>query len=452
MFDSFITAGWFSEEARHLWRDEATLQAWLRVESALAQVQAGLGLVPQEAARTIAENAQATRFDLPRLAREIAFAQHPLVPVLHQLEQLCGEPAAGYLHLGATTQNIFDTASALQMQATHALLARDLDTAIDTLADLAARHRDTAMAGRTHGQHALPMTFGFKVAGWLDELDRDRARLRQRIGPSFPACMGGAIGTFAAVAPLGREIERRLAAELGLSAAGLPLRSSFDRGADYLQALALLAGTAQRIGQDIVFLQRTEIGEVSESFHHGKVGSSTMAQKRNPSTAQLLVSLARLLRAHAAPAVESMVRMDEGDSSWTNVVDVLLPRVAILGASLAATLRRLAEGLQVCPEAMRANLALTGGLIAAEAVMMRLAPDIGRHKAHELLYDAAQRAVSERRAFRDVLGEHFDGRLPADLAAALKPSGYVGESGALVDAVLARLQAARPADGAEGPA
>ena len=447
MFESFITGHWFSTEAKRLWSDEATLQSWLTVEAALARVQAQLGLIPAEAAQVIASHAHAAAFDTARLAQDIAFAQHPLVPVLQQLQLRCGEPAAGYLHWGATTQNIFDTACALQVRDTHALLRRDLDTTLAALAAQARQHRVTPMAGRTHGQHALPMSFGFKLAGWIDELARDRRRLQQRLAASFPACMGGAIGTFAAMGPQGPEVERRLAQDLGLQPAGLPMRSSFDRACDYVQALGLLAGTAQKIALELIFLQRTEIGEVSESFHLGKVGSSTMAHKRNPSTAQLLASLARQLRLRVPAALDAVVRMDEGDASSTNVTDTLLPEVMILGASVAATLRRLAEGLQVHPEAMRRNLDLTGGLIASEAVMMKLTRRMGRHQAHHLLYEAAQQAQTEGRPFRQVLAEHagHDGELPEELQQALAPSSYLGESAAITDEVLARLAGDLPA-------
>lgn len=444
MFQSFITNHWFSAEAKAVWSDSATLQAWLDVEAALARAQAELGVIPAEAARTIAAQADAGRFDLQRLAADIAFAQHPLVPVLHRFEALCGEPAAGYLHWGATTQNIFDTAAALQVHRTHALLVADLDGALAALARLAHEHRDTVMAGRTHGQHALPMTFGFKLAGWLDELGRDRTRLQERLGVSFPACMGGAIGSFAAMGEAGRDVEVRVAGLLGLQPAGLPSRASYDRAADYIGALGLLAGTAQKIAQDIVFLQRTEVGEVAEAFHVGKVGSSTMAQKRNPSTALLLAGLARLLRLRVPAALEALVRTDEGDSSSTNVTDVLLPEVAILGASIAQTLRRLAEGLVVDAEAMRRNLALSGGLIASEAVMMKLSALIGRHGAHRLLYDAAQRVRAEGIPFRRAIEEHalLQGRvLPPDWERALEPAAYVGSSAAIAEETARRLGA-----------
>src|SRR3989344_5537062 len=349
MFESFITGHWFSAPSKAIWSDSATLQAWLDVEAALAHAQAGLGVIPAEVAPVIAAHARAELFDLRHLAKAIAFAQHPLVPVLHRFEELCGEPAAGFIHWGATTQNIFDTASALQMVRTHRLLAGHLDAAIAALAALALEHQATPMAGRTHGQHALPMTLGFKLAGWVDELDRGRRRLAERLAPPLPARLGGATRAFAATGPLGPAVQALMAQQLGLLPADMPLRSSYDRASDYLAALGLLAG---------------------------------MAQKRNPSMALLLVSLARMLRTRTQAALETMVRMDEGDSSATNVADTLLPEIAIIATSVAETLARLAQGLAVNPQAMSRNLAMTRGLIASEAVMMRLTRLMGRHEAH----------------------------------------------------------------------
>ena len=450
MFNSFVTRYWFSNEAKGIWSDGATLQAWLDVEAALASAQAEIGLIPADAAATIAGKADAKFFDTEALAQAIAFAQHPLVPVLHQFESLCGEPAAGYLHYGATTQNIFDTATALQVRRTHALLERDLRGAMGSLAQLASAHRETPMAGRTHGQHALPMTLGFKIAGWLEALARDLARLDARLAPSFPACMGGAIGTCAAMGGQGREVEALLASKLGLVPAGLPGRASFDRAADYIGALALLAGTAQKIAADVVFLQRTEIGELSEAFHVGKVGSSTMAQKRNPSTALLLVSLARMLRGRVPLALEAMVRMDEGDSSATNVTDTLLPELGILAASVAQTLSRLVRGLVVHPEAMRRNLCATQGLINAEAVMMELTKVMGRHEAHKLLLEAAQRTHTEGCSFLASILEHPSAAAYPSanrLAAALEPGTYIGDSTRITDEAVSRSSPRGPSPG-----
>ena len=275
------------------------------------------------------------------------------------------------------------------------------------------------------------MTFGFKVTGWLEEVRRDRARLQERLNTSFVASLGGAIGTFAAMGEKGPAVEAEMAALLGLEPAILPMRSSYDRVSDYVCALALLAGTAEKIAQDIVFMQRTEIGEIEEAFHMGKVGSSTMAQKRNPSTALMLISLCRMMSARLSLVVGSMVRMDEGDSSASNVSDVTIPEVGILGASIAATLDRLIDGLDVHVEAMGRNAEITNGLIVSEAAMMQLSDRIGRHHAHNLLYHAAQRSVMDGVDFTQAIAEHpqMAGR---DMVT-LNASGYTGESGALVD-------------------
>jgi len=431
MFDSFITRHWFSTEAKTIWSDMATLQAWLDVEAALAQAQGRLGVIPAEVAPVITGACKQELFDTERLSRDIAYAQHPFVPVLRQIEELCGEPAAGYVHWGATTQNIFDTGVALQMRRTQTLIDASLAAASDTLDALAKEHRDTLQAGRTHGQHALPMTFGFKVAGWLEEVRRDRERLVARIRPSFVASLGGAIGTFAAMGPRGPEVEKEMGKILDLEPAILPMRSSFDRASDYFSALALLAGTAEKIAQDVVFMQRTEIAEVEEAFHMGKVGSSTMAQKRNPSTALLLISLSRMLQARLPLILGSMNRMDEGDSSATNVADVAVPEMAILGVSIAETLARLVSGLVVNKEVMRRNLDITNGLIVSEAAMMQLSNRLGRHKAHHMLYEAAQRSVMEGVPFTTAIAEHSE--MQGQGAVTLDAAGYTGESGALVD-------------------
>lgn len=436
MFDSFFSRHWFSDRAKAIWSDLATLQAWLDVEAALAQAQAELGMVPAAAAQTIKANARAELFDLDGLASDIARVQHPFVPVLKQFEAICGEPAAGFIHWGATTQNIFDTAAALQLRRSHALLMEQVDASVAAMARLAVQHRDVPQAGRTHGQHALPMTFGFKVAGWLDEVCRHRARLVAQEGRAFVAALGGAIGTFAAMAGRGRAVQARMAEILGLTPATLPMRSSFDRGADYVGTLGLFAGTAEKIAHEVTFMQRTEIGEAEEASHWGKVGSSTMAQKRNPSVAVNLIGMARMVRSRVPLALESMVRADEGDAAAANVADALLPEAAILAVSLAEKLAQLMDGLVVHPEIMRRNLDLSGGSIMAEAVMMRLAERIGRHRAHHLLYEVAQRSVTEDVAFATALAEHpsLEG---LDVGLLLDPTSYLGEAPACVDDVAA---------------
>jgi 3-carboxy-cis,cis-muconate cycloisomerase len=440
LLGSVFSRNWFHAPVVALWSDEASLRAWTDVEVALAQAQADLGLIPADAARTIAARLADMVFDDERLVADIAHTMHPFVPVLRQLEEQCGEPAAAYLHWGATTQNIVDTGMALQLKRSHALLLGGIDRALAALASLAREHRDTPQAGRTHGQHALPITFGFKVAGWHGELRRHRERIGFAARSAFVASMGGAVGAFAAMAGHGREVQIRLARQLGLEPNDLPQRSIYDRQGAYISTLGLLASTVEKIAGEVFTLQRTEIAEVAEGFHRGKVGSSTMAQKRNPGLVMNLASLARLLRSRIPLVLEAMVRHDEGDGTANNICEATVPEVMCCAVSLATGLGALAEGLVVDEAAMARNLKLSGGLIVSEAVMMALAAHIGRHHAHQVLYDVAQDTAEGGGSFAARLRAHILvkpllGRLNID--ALLDPVNYLGEAGVCVDQALA---------------
>ena len=432
LIGSIFTRHWLDKAAVALWTDGAVIQSWIEVEVALAAAQGELGLIPSSAATVIAARCDVARIDIERVVADAATTLHPFVPVLRQLEEMCGPEAGGYLHWGATTQNIFDTGSALQLKKTQRLLLGRIDAAMQALAGLALRHRATLQAGRTHGQHALPITFGFKLAGWLAEIRRQRERIVQSGEQALMAAMGGAVGSYAAMQGKGRAVQARVAELLGLGSIDIAMRSSSDRIADHIGVLALFAATVEKIALEVVFLQRDEIGEASESFHYGKIGSSTMAQKRNPSHALNLVGMARLLRSRAPVATESMVRMGEGDASASNVLDVILPEAAILGVSLATGLGQLVEGLEVDIAAMRRNLDISGGLIMSEAVMIALGERLGRGHAHHLLYDAAVESVSSSRPLAEVLAGHPE-IADIDVAALLDPSGYLGEAMQCVD-------------------
>lgn len=435
---SFYNAYWFDTEALSLWDDRATLARWLEVERALARVQADLGIIPAAAAARIEQVAQPDRFDLPQLANAIARAQHPLVPVLKQIELLAGDESGGWLHWGATTQNIFDTAQALQLAATVKLVRRHLDHACDRLAQDARQHRATAQAGRTHGQHALPITYGFKLAGWLAELRRHAERLAIAAECGCVARISGAVGTYAALEGRGREVEETLAATLGLAAPDLAGRADFDRQAEILTALAACAAGAERIAADLSFLQRTEIAELAEDHYPDRVGSSTMAQKRNPSEAQRVIALARLTRGRVPMVLEAMVRQDEGDAASTNVTDVLVPDFCVLAASAIAALARLLDNTRPDLARMRSNLDITGGMICAEAVMMQLGRVLGRGEAHHILHEAAAQAQAPGQSFADAVRNHpslADHQDAIDLDALLDPTRYLGE----VDAIVERI-------------
>jgi adenylosuccinate lyase/3-carboxy-cis,cis-muconate cycloisomerase len=441
LLSSVTCKNWFHQPAVAIWTDGATLAAWIEVEVALAEAQAQLGLIPRDAAETIARRLANAQIDGERLTADIAHMMHPFVPVLHQLEELCGEPAAAYLHWGATTQNIFDTGAALQLKRSHAMLLDFVDKALSALAALARKHRDTPQAGRTHGQHALPITFGFKVAAWHAEMRRHRQRLEFAARGAFLASTGGAVGAFAAMAGKGREVQALVARRLGLESNELPVRGAYDHTAAYVTALAMMGSTVEKIAGEVFTQQRTEIAEVAEGFHRGKVGSSTMAQKRNPGLVMNLTGVARLLRSRVPIVLEAMLRHDEGDGASNNVCDVTLPETAICAVSLAHGLLRLVEGLEVDRAAMGRNLERSGGLIVSEAVMMGLAPHIGRHHAHKVLYDIAQDTAEGGGSFAARLREHplvqpLLGRV--DIDALLDPKRYVGEAPACVDDELAR--------------
>jgi adenylosuccinate lyase len=424
---SVLTRYWLDQDAVRHWSDRGIVGAWVEVEVALAKAQAELGMIPKAAAREIAAKASIDKIDMERIARDIASTMHPFVPLIHQLEEQCGAEAGGYLHWGATTQNIFDTGMALLLKRARPMLLAHIDAATSALAACALEHKDTLQAGRTHGQHALPITFGYKLASWLAEIRRHRARILRASRDAEVASIGGAIGTYAAMAPQGRQVQEKVGALLGLGSIDNANRASADRQADLVNTLALFAATIEKICEDMLFMQRDEIGEASERFHYGKVGSSTMAQKRNPSHAMNLIGLARLLRSRAPVAVESMIRKDEGDGSGNNVMDVVLPEVSILAASLASGLARLIEGLDIDAAAMRRNLAASRGLIMSEAVMMALGPKLGRGVAHHLLYDAAVESVRSGRTLAEVLGERPE-LADVDLGALTDPARYLGEA------------------------
>ena len=440
MFDSCITGHWFNTRVKEIWSDLGTLQAWLDVEKALAQAQADLGMIPHAAADVIGAKADATLLDLGRLSADIRSTMHPFVPMLRQFEEICGEEAAGYIHWGVTTQNIFETGAVLQLRDSHAVIDQHLRRAVDACARLAAENRDVVQAGRTHGQHALPITFGFKVAAWREELRRHLARLSVAAQDALVVRTGGAVGTYAAMEGQGRAVQARVAEFLGLGTAGIPVRSSFDQFAAYLNTLVLLAGTAEKVAREVVFLQRTEVAEAEERFETGKVGSSTMAQKRNPAHAQNVAGVAQILRSRAGLVTDAMVRANEGDATASNIADILVPEMAILAASVAEGLSSLIDGLAVHPQAMRRNLDLTGGAILSEAVMMALGRSIGRHHAHHVLYDAAMRAADGSVSFVDALRQHpmlQAHKDSLDFEALLDPANYVGEAAACVDDELA---------------
>src|SRR5215510_14337110 len=414
---------------RALFTEAARFQSWLDVEAALAEAQAELGIIPVKAAREIVAKAHLKYLDLAAVRAGLAKTGHPLVPVVWALDRACEGDAGGYVHWGATTQNITQTGQLLQVRRAHDIFLQQLATILTALAGLAERTKDALLPGRTHGQHAVPATFGFKVAVWIDELCRHVERLRACEGRVFVAMLGGGAGTLASLGELGLATQEKMAARLGMRPMSVPARTIGDHQAEYVMLLGLLAATAGKIGREIYTLMKQEFGEVEEPVPPGTVGSSTMPQKRNPKLSQDIIAAAAQIRALVPLALEAMQTEHEADRTTSIMMSRAIVGACGLTGDILVRLVALFAGLRVFPERMLRNLELSGGLIMGEALMLDLGRRIGRQRAHDAVYDAAQAAVVEQRPFRDLLGE--DARVREHLTAEqmtdlLDPARYVG--------------------------
>ena len=438
-FDSFYLRDRYGSPAmRAIWDDRMMIQRWLDVEAALATVEAELGLVPRSAAREIARKARVELLDLPAMKRDFDVTWNPVMPLVDAMRRVLSPAAGRYVHWGATSKNIMDTGTALQIRDTYAVVFAELDAISDILARLARRHRNTVMAGRTHGQHALPVTFGFKVAAWLDELLRQRQRLLESRRRVLVGEFGGAIGTLAALGRKGLLVQKRLMTRLGLGVPTIPAKTAGDRFAEFFVLLAMLSATLGKIGQNIYNLQVTEVDEVTE-FVEGKVGSSAMPHKLNPVASGSVVLLGRLLRARAGPVLDYIHSEWEddhrqGETAWSFAPEVCL----LMGAQLALG-KRLLGSLVVKPENMLRNLDRSGGVVLSEAVMMALARRIGRDRAHALVLKISRDALQQKTPFNSAVRAHADVRRhlkPREIEAVLQYRNSLGLSAFFVDQVL----------------
>jgi adenylosuccinate lyase len=414
---------------RALFTEASRFQSWLDVEAALAQAQGELGIIPEGAAREIVSKSYLKFLDLDAVRAGLAKTGHPLVPLVWELDRVCTGDAGGYVHWGATTQNVTQTGQLLLARRAHDIFLRQLANLLVTLADLAEKTKDMLLPGRTHGQHAVPATFGFKVAVWIDELGRHVERLQGCERRVFVAMLGGGAGTLASLGEPGLRTQARMAALLGLNPMPVPARTIGDHQAEYVMLLGMLAGTGSKIGREIYTLMKQEFGEVEEPVPPGTVGSSTMPQKRNPKLSQDIMAAAAQIRALVPLALEAMQTEHEADRTTSIMMSRALVQACELTGDLLQRLIVLFDGLQVFPARMRENLDLSGGLIMAEALMLELGKQIGRQRAHDAVYDAAQASATQSCPFRDTLAE--DPHVSAGLSAAqvdalLDPARYTG--------------------------
>jgi 3-carboxy-cis,cis-muconate cycloisomerase len=447
ILDSAIFGDMFATPAmRRVFGDDAFLARCVEVEAALARAQGRLGIIPAEAAEAITQAADALAtgrqaLDLARLKNETETVGYPILPLVRQLAGWAGG-AGRYVHWGATTQDIMDTAAVLQIRAGLALIEEELSAVRGHLAELARRYRDTPMAGRTHLQHALPVTFGYKAAVWLAALDRHAERLSELRPRVLLVQFGGAAGTLASLGNGDESLKTRagLARELALRDPLITWHVARDGIAETVQVLALLLGSLGKIAFDVMLMSATEFGEAAEPFAAGRGSSSTMPQKRNPISCELILAATKVVRQQAGLVLDAMVADFERATGPWHLEWVALPEAFGYAAGALHQARFMLGGLIVDAGRMAKNLAMTHGLIVAEAVMMGLAPHAGRNEAHDLVYDACRVAIESDRPLLDVLLETpavADPLGPAKLRALTDPANYLGAAPAMVDRLLA---------------
>jgi 3-carboxy-cis,cis-muconate cycloisomerase len=426
-------------EMRAAFADGARFQRMLDVEAALARAQAGVGLIPAAAAAEITRRARLEHLDQGGMARGTELAGYPIIPLVKALVQACSEDAGRFVHWGATTQDIIDTGVVLQVRDGLRLLDADLRATAQALRTLARRYRDTPMAGRTHLQHALPITLGFKAAAWLDPLQRHRRRLERLERDALVVQFGGAAGTLASLGVDGIRVLEALACELGLGTPAIAWHTARDRLAEVVAWLGLLTGSLAKIAQDMALLMQSEVGEVAEPYQPGRGGSSTMPQKRNPIASEFVLAAAAGVRQLVPLMLGAMVQDHERATGPWHSEWLALPQAFALSAGALHHTRLILEGLEVDEAALRRNLELTRGMISAEAVMMALAPAVGRSDAHHIVADACRVAATDGRHLALVLKgvsaitRHLG---PDEIDRLLAPESYTGLAGAFVDRVL----------------
>src|SRR6516165_3577096 len=430
----------FSSEAmRRIFADENRVQKYLDIEAALARAQARLGIIPQEAAEEICRHCDAKEYDFAKLKSQTERIGYPVLPVVQQLVALCRDGLGEWCHWGATTQDITDTATVMQIGEALVLIERHLDGITGALAALARQYRDTPMAGRSNLQQAVPITFGYKMATLLDAYERHKQRLDELRPRVLVGEFGGAAGTLSSLGKDGLKVQTELMKELKLGQPDISWHTVRDRIAEVGCFLGLVTGTCGKIAFDVKLLMQTEVEEVYEPFHQGRGSSSTMPQKRNPISSVYITAQTAMVRQLVAALLDAMVEDHERATGPWEIEWIAVPEIFMLSAGALAQTRFVVEGLQVNEKRMRDNIGITKGLLMSEAVMMGLGAAIGRNRAHDVVYDICREVVKTGRPLIDLLAENKEISKHASrkqLEKMVDPTNYLGVAGEMVDRVL----------------
>jgi 3-carboxy-cis,cis-muconate cycloisomerase len=445
IIDSIYYRDMFGTAAmRTAFSDEARLEAWLAVEVALARAQVRVGVIPAGVDERLAAAANVEELDVVAMKTEFDRVGFPILPFVKQLANACDPETARWVHYGATTQDILDTGMVLQIRNGMKLVEDDLVGIIAALARQARAHRDTVMAGRTFQQLAAPITLGYKLAVWLDELMRHYERLQQLKPRVLVGQCAGAVGTFATLGAQGPAVQRQMMAELDLAVPPITWHTARDGWAELVGLWAMIGATLAKIANEVAILMRSEVGELSEPFETGRGASTTLPQKRNPIACEPILSNAHRLREMVGSQLSAMVQEHERGVGQMHIEWMVMPESFVLLSGSLHHARFILENLVVDAGAMQRNLDLGGGLLMSEAAMMGLAPKVGKAQAHHLVYAAAGRALDEGGTLREaLLRDHEVSALlsEAEIDVLLEPANYLGSAQTMVDVVLERYEA-----------
>lgn len=440
---------WGTEETRAIFDDEPRTRAWLEILAALAEAQAEVGLIPAEAGRDVARTCRELPLDgefFEEVRKGFEATNHSTLGLIRAVQRRCPGTSGEWVYYGATVQDITDTWMMLALNRVWAIVLRELRAVEANLLGLAEAHRDTVMPGRTHGQPGLPITFGYKAAVWASEVGRHVKRLKEihpRLGVGQ---LAGGVGSLSSLGPRGLELQDKFFARLGLRAPDITWNTARDVVVEWFQLLTLISGTADKLGQEVYNLQRPEVGEVSEGFVPGTVGSITMPHKRNPEIAEHLGTLARVIRHNAALIAEGQVHDHERDGRSWKAEWAVLAETCMAAAKLLALTHEMTGHLDVHPERMLANLEASKGYVLSEAVMLALAGRVGKQTAHRLVYETAMSAQEAGQPLKDAIlaNEGIRRHLSAEAIEALFDyRQHAGLCRELVDRVLDRARGER---------
>jgi adenylosuccinate lyase len=437
---------WGTPELRGLFDDVPRTHSWLQILAVLAETQAEFGLIPPDAAQAVARTCRTVELDeafFEEVRAGFEATNHSTLGLIRALQRRCPGNSGEWLYYGATVQDITDTWTALVLQRVREIVGRELKEIEANLSRLAAKHRDTVMAGRTHGQIGVPITFGFKAAIWAMEVRRHRQRLVELAPRLSVGQLAGGVGSLSSLGPRALELQKSFLARLGLDAPAISWTTARDTLAEWFNLLTLIASTGDKIGHEVYNLQRPEIGEVSEGFASGTVGSITMPHKRNPEISEHLGTLARVIRHNSSLIVESLVHDHERDGRSWKAEWAVLAETCLAAGKLLSLLRTLTGNLVIHADRMRANLEATGGFVLSEAVMLALAARIGKQSAHTLVYETAMSAHAAGRGLKEAILDNP--QIHAHLSTTEMESlfdyqRHTGQCSAMVDQVLAELR------------